>query len=316
MALIKCPHCGKEISDKAKKCVGCGWEVNLEILNTDEVFTNFGETILDNTETKKDMIALEKKSLEKSQKELEQIKKKENPRSQQEVYAEKKTKISNVSMFLFMLITSLVMICFVVIVWKKLDKFATELDMMVSNKQIESEMLMNDMENGIEKNLADNEKEETSDRNSQNENVTDENGQSEEIEEASGNVENDVPSEKNVANANNLKFEYTGNNVSDAYVTIYFKIENEGEVPIHLTIQKFHFLNEVSIEQAFAKLDDEIPSGKSSLLEICFNREKIEAAEISTIDSFVCQYDIAEDVDSDNLTPNEITFNGLGIDIN
>ncbi len=24
MALIKCPECGKEISDKAKTCIGCG----------------------------------------------------------------------------------------------------------------------------------------------------------------------------------------------------------------------------------------------------------------------------------------------------
>lgn len=33
MALITCPRCGKEISDKAKNCVRCGWEVNLEILS-------------------------------------------------------------------------------------------------------------------------------------------------------------------------------------------------------------------------------------------------------------------------------------------
>ena len=25
MALIKCPECGKEISDKAKTCIGCGF---------------------------------------------------------------------------------------------------------------------------------------------------------------------------------------------------------------------------------------------------------------------------------------------------
>ncbi len=42
MALIKCPKCGKEISDKAKECVGCGWEVNLDILyiKADEVVSN------------------------------------------------------------------------------------------------------------------------------------------------------------------------------------------------------------------------------------------------------------------------------------
>ena len=29
MALIKCPECGKEISDKADKCINCGYPLNL-----------------------------------------------------------------------------------------------------------------------------------------------------------------------------------------------------------------------------------------------------------------------------------------------
>ena len=28
MALINCPECGKEISDKAKQCVYCGYPIN------------------------------------------------------------------------------------------------------------------------------------------------------------------------------------------------------------------------------------------------------------------------------------------------
>ncbi|MDE5803214.1 MAG: zinc-ribbon domain-containing protein [Lachnospiraceae bacterium] len=28
MALIKCPECGKEISDKASSCPGCGYPIN------------------------------------------------------------------------------------------------------------------------------------------------------------------------------------------------------------------------------------------------------------------------------------------------
>ena len=28
MALIKCPNCGQDISDKAEKCPNCGWEKN------------------------------------------------------------------------------------------------------------------------------------------------------------------------------------------------------------------------------------------------------------------------------------------------
>ena len=36
MALIKCPKCGKEISDKAKNCVKCGWKVDLNELEQEE----------------------------------------------------------------------------------------------------------------------------------------------------------------------------------------------------------------------------------------------------------------------------------------
>ncbi len=30
MAMINCPECGKEISDKAKNCIYCGYPVNEE----------------------------------------------------------------------------------------------------------------------------------------------------------------------------------------------------------------------------------------------------------------------------------------------
>ena len=32
MAMIKCPECGQEISDKAKKCVYCGFVFEEEII--------------------------------------------------------------------------------------------------------------------------------------------------------------------------------------------------------------------------------------------------------------------------------------------
>lgn len=35
MALIKCPECGKQISDKAEHCIGCGYP--LKYLVTEEM---------------------------------------------------------------------------------------------------------------------------------------------------------------------------------------------------------------------------------------------------------------------------------------
>lgn len=31
MALIRCPECGKEISDKAPQCIHCGFQINNKI---------------------------------------------------------------------------------------------------------------------------------------------------------------------------------------------------------------------------------------------------------------------------------------------
>ena len=45
MALIKCPECGKEISDKAKMCIYCGYPID-EIANLEEKSTSAVETEL------------------------------------------------------------------------------------------------------------------------------------------------------------------------------------------------------------------------------------------------------------------------------
>lgn len=37
MALIKCPECGREISDKAASCPGCGCPVKVQSINNNEV---------------------------------------------------------------------------------------------------------------------------------------------------------------------------------------------------------------------------------------------------------------------------------------
>ena len=50
MALIKCPECGKEVSDKAKACPNCGCpieetnpngEIKIKFLKSDNKFNNF-----------------------------------------------------------------------------------------------------------------------------------------------------------------------------------------------------------------------------------------------------------------------------------
>ena len=39
MALIKCPECGKEISDKSKQCIHCGYPLDeLKMNNTNRLY--------------------------------------------------------------------------------------------------------------------------------------------------------------------------------------------------------------------------------------------------------------------------------------
>lgn len=38
MSLVKCPECGKEISDKAKECIHCGYPINPEVVYDIPVF--------------------------------------------------------------------------------------------------------------------------------------------------------------------------------------------------------------------------------------------------------------------------------------
>lgn len=55
MALIKCPECNKEISDKAKSCINCGYPLEeFQEENTFEIESELKETAIiepDNSDT-------------------------------------------------------------------------------------------------------------------------------------------------------------------------------------------------------------------------------------------------------------------------
>ena len=45
MALIKCPECGKEISDKAPACIHCGYPLNPVPTSSPTPSSSSGETL-------------------------------------------------------------------------------------------------------------------------------------------------------------------------------------------------------------------------------------------------------------------------------
>lgn len=268
-------------------------------------------------------LAQQREALEMAQQEIERTKKEQTPELPRDVSAEKKN-LSNINLLLFMVATILIMLCFMLIVWRKLDSFSLEIEHLASKSQTESEMQIDETENEVEKKLEDsgeqvgledkNVKKELSDSDSKDENTVGDNDQQVETEENSKNV---VSSNESVNDENyNVEFEYSDNKVTDSYVHIFVKITNKAETAICITSQKYFYINDISIESAFVKVDEEISSGKSALFEIAFERKKIEAAGISTINSLTCQYDIVEKANGENLNSDEITFEGLGININ
>ena len=104
VALIKCPKCGRDISDKAPKCVGCGWKV---------------EPIKD-------------------------LKNEQTTKLQHTVITNKEKNFPSANIFLMI---ALVMICFMIVVWRRLDKFEKEIELLASNIQTESEILIDNTEN-------------------------------------------------------------------------------------------------------------------------------------------------------------------------
>ena len=110
MALIKCPKCGKEISDKATNCVGCGWKVELAKNSIKEQNTKLQHTL-----------------------------------------TEKREKSFPNSNIFFMVFLAFVVICFMVIVWRRLDKFESEIEVFTSNNLTDSEVLVDNSEDNTEK---------------------------------------------------------------------------------------------------------------------------------------------------------------------
>lgn len=171
MALIKCPKCGREISDKAKKCVGCGWKVKLGAINLKEeptisdnslqkekltnesvkAMTDQKQKELELEYKKREEFAQQREALEMAQQELERTKKEQMPELQRDVSVEKKKNLSNINILLFMVENILIMLCFMLIVWRKLDNFSTEIEYLASKNQTESEILVDDLEDNAEK---------------------------------------------------------------------------------------------------------------------------------------------------------------------
>lgn len=364
MALIKCPKCGKEISDKAKKCVGCGWKVDLDILNTkqneivsrntssetemshiedernkmlkdaeleiEKVKENARQKVKSINESAKAMVtqkqeelelayrkkeielAQQKESLEKSQKELEQAKKDQTLESQRVITAEKKN-LSNAHILIFMIATILIMLCFMFIVWKKLDNFSVEIKNLDSNSQTESEMLVNEIENVPDEEPNVSVEEETQE------------GYSELVMDKKNTIEEDIPEQDAVENANvDSDVETAINSKSDSmiqvtfdsckpsgnsYIELIFTVKNTSDENTSISVDSYQYINDIAIHGT-KEYNSEIPAGKATVVRFTFRRSDASFSDINKIEFYCTSSD-----STGNEIENSFIFDNLDINI-
>lgn len=273
MALIKCPKCGRSISDKAQNCPGCGWQVNLNKVKVNET----GHTKSENGDI--------------NFAEPDQAKKMEEPG--------KKEKIVNKKMFLGIAVIMVVALWSVMLVNMTANRIT---------KKFLKEITMADASTVIENVPTQNELEGTEGKDEQEDHFKSDSVNDLSVSEFEQNEKKEIDTENS-----GVSFQYTGYEIFFEKIIFYIKITNTGEKPITLSAEEYHYLNDVSIEMNLDKMNGEIPPGKSTLLELQFNISLIEAAKISTIDSLTFQYNIVGDKDSKEKTPGEVSFTELGI---
>lgn len=359
MALIKCPKCGKEISDKAKKCIRCGSEVNLNILKakTDEVILNRKDTsyerkiileeaeletekIKDNTrqeiksmnepaksttiqkqreldleyEKREKELDEKKESLQKMQQELEQAKKTQQISGLQHTETVKnKAVLPNINI-LFILIPVAIMLCFMVIVWRRLDSFSAEIEFLVSNNvQVESQIQKDTAENMSDEKAPDIMEGGTQANHS-------------EVDFAEENpVEGDIAEQNTAENVNandNVNAAISDENDSGIQVTfdscktgtythLFFTLKNTSEENIKISVNSYQYINDIAVRNyGFIEYNPEIPAGKATIIDFYFETDSLSSSKINKIE-FCCKSSDS----TGNEMENSFIFDDLNISI-
>lgn len=364
MALIKCPKCGKEISDKAKECVGCGWKVNLSVLNEEDDFSNSKLDVMDSkidmshiegerkkmlkeaeleiekmkenarqevksmnesakiaaTQKQKKLeleykerekeLAQQKASLEKSQKELERAKKEQSSEPQYTMTTEKKAVLPSVNI-LFVLIPIVFMICFMILVWKRLDKFSMKIENMASNGQTEFEIPVNEIENISDEN-PDAIIEGKSQGESDEKTISDTGEENIKKQEVKKENNTDGIVEATTDEGNDSRIEVTYDSCKTGrYTELVFTIKNVSNENMIVSVNSYQYINDVAVKN-FGTIEykSEIPAGKATIVNYTFDRKDVSSDDINKIE-FGCKSSNGTDAETENY----FLFDNLDINI-
>lgn len=237
MSLIKCPECGKMISDKAKRCNGCGMERGV---------------MWNNPSSSKDF--LEEKPI------VEIVEQSQNAKTDN-ITEKNISKNLNIKVLIVgltgIIVWSIVLIYIVNSSFdKKIEKILGSIES--SNAiteqgevvdEINNDEMVGEVEEAKQVESLDVQEQTDVDNNKKNQD---------------GNIVFETSNEE--IEVVFTKVEYVG----EDYIQMYFLVTNHSFKPVKLKIDKFQYLNDISIDKGYSTMDDEIPSGKSAQLELCF----------------------------------------------
>lgn len=264
MALIKCPKCGKEISDKAANCVGCGWKV---------------ESIKDSTEQHTTKLQYKK-----------EIKKEKN--------------LPSASIF-FMIISVFVMLCFMIVIWRKIDRFSKEIELIALSNQTESKMVENNSENVVEE-----KPENINDDLIVDEENIEENNTTELSETEDSDVSSVTGSTINSENDSRIQVSFDlCKDAESSYPELIFTVKNNSKEDIKISVNQYQYLNDIAI-RGINSYNENLPAGKASIVKVTIQKEVLSFSNINKIE-FGCK----SSGNNGNELNNSFIFDDLNINI-
>lgn len=201
------------------------------------------------------------------------------------------------------------MLCFMVIVWRRLDSFSTEIEFLVSNNiQAESEMIKSNTENITDEKID--EIIETDPKKSKpplsEEIIQDEiKGKS-----TTETTDSDIETTKDVLNDSILQVTFDSYKPSGySYIEFIFTVKNISNDNIDISINQYQYLNDVAV-YAICEYNSKIPKDKASVVSIKCKKDDISFSDINKIE--FC-YKVSDSTNAE--VESSVVFDNLNVNI-
>lgn len=245
MSLIKCSKCGKEISDKAKKCPNCGWVAGVSVKENKQANILRAED--------KDLCLIEKQKYK--------------------IEGDSRFKGLQFKHFYFlvflMLFLMLISIFVSAVVTSNIVKshLKTDDSMMTYNVSDTEDEMTTHIEN-TEDNSTEIDMVSDTINNTSNDNIA-------EVEAVDVKIES--------ANKENIEVSCGGVNKSTVFTYLYITVKNNSDQSVNIELGT-QYINDVNVLRYDSHYNKEIPSGKANQIEIVFDNAELDSVAFGEID--------------------------------